>query len=207
MEVDTAPSLAYGTGALRTIDLSTDLFPRASSVALNYKWFRLAKVEYEYRPKYNVFQEGSSAAGPSIPWLWTSRAREAPATAVDPMLGTSALPVFEEVGAVMRRFNRKITIRYKPNTLSATTYAANLRPPLQSQTTFSPVYNKWFPTQDPSNMTNSADINNIPLVTYYGHYDYVDQENKGTPAAVFELVRRCTWEFREPQVANIVSAE
>lgn len=201
VETDEFATQSYALGAQRVVGLSTVAFPRAAAVAIQYKWYRLAKIDWEYRPKYNVFQEATaSTATPSIPYLWTLRAKEMPVASFDPLVGTGVLNNYQECGAVMRKFNRKITLRYKPNTLERTTIQSQAVPD-NTHNVFSPVYNKWFPTQDPNNA--STDVDNIPSVIYYGHYDYVDQDTVSAVQPAFDVFLRCTWEFKEPQLPNL----
>lgn len=202
VEVDEQASQTYGTGTQRWVALSAAAFPRTAAVAVNYRWYRLAKMEWEYRPKYNVFQESTtSTAAPSIPFIWTLRAKEMPDPPVDPLVGTGALQNLQECSAVMRRFNRRITLRYKPNTLiSSETASQATLGPTQSYT---PVWNRWYPTQQPNNTPGA-----LPLITpviYYGHYDYVDQDTKSPAAPLFDLFLRCTWEFKEPMLSNNIT--
>lgn len=192
----------YSVGSQRTVNLSQGAFPRSTAVALSYKWFRLAKLEWIYKPKYNMFTEAQTGAvNPSIPYLWTSRAKEMPDSTLDPLSGTVSVTNYQEVGAVQHKFNRQVVLRYKPNSLQTNTFSTAISSDTGTGQAFSPVWNRWFPVQQPQNTTPLGGPN-IPLVTYYGHYDFVEQDSKSSNAPVFDIVVRATWQFKEPQLPN-----
>lgn len=188
----------YNVGTIRGFSLNPTVFERASAVALNYRFYRLKKVTYIYIPKYNIFPSGL-VDSPSMPQLWTLRAKYAPATGVDPLEGTGALPFLEDCGARSRMFSKKLTVSYTPNLfVPLLVDPTNPSAPITSK----PAYNTWVPTQLPNSPGSSAN-DNIPQVVYFGHYDYVQQDLTATAPDTFDLEIRLTWEFKDPMVPNL----
>lgn len=210
------------TGYLQTFSLNSTDWPRAAQSSQQFKYFRLKHMSVTYLAPFNDFQANATLTNPQLPTFYWLRAKEAPnaAAGLDPLQGTTGvLGNLQEVGAVKSVWTRQKRVSYKPNLQSATMISA-----LNTQTSAgsaldpegtavadlttilpTPVWNKWLPTQQP-NVAAPSDSLGIPKAWYYGHYFYVDAPAAGLAGSNFiRAIVRCTWEFKEPQLPNIVA--
>lgn len=214
-------NLPLNTGVLQTFSLNTNDWPRAAAATGQYKYYRLKHLAVTYFAPFNDYTANATLTNPQTPTFYWLRAKEAPAQSLDPLQGTTGVLLnLQQVGAVKSVWTRKKVISYKPNLQSpmmvsalpslvgAGTSLAPTDPQGASATTSvvlpTAVWNKWLPTQDPLNTSN--DVFDIPRIWYYGHYVYIDAPAAGlSPPTPVRAVVRATWEFKEPQIPNIIA--
>jgi len=115
----------FNETSFRTITLSPQNFPRAATIALNYRYYKLAWVKYEYLPWGNMFQ-GAATALPQVPFLYTKRATVKPLDAVDPVIiGATSLAPLESLGARKQQLTRTVVVQYAPNNMLQGTVAGS----------------------------------------------------------------------------------
>lgn len=188
-------------------------FQRALVLASQYKLYRATKVEYEYLPTYNTFQEGT---GNSVPYLWIAMNRSGenppPTASVDRQY-------LERMGAMPIKLTKPCKKIYKPNTLMGTMSSHTIIPKegntgqILGNWSFTPKYDEWFSTEilkqayDGARYVPLSSVNEMsaspPL--YYGHYFYIQQDESVTEARVCDLVVKVHWEFKEPR--SLVDAQ
>lgn len=94
-------------GAINSV-FTLSQFPRASTLAGNFAFYKAAKVIWNYEPLYNTFQDTAGAT--SVPYLYTLMNRGQIATTPAPTLGN-----IQACGARPVKLVSKTTISYKPN--------------------------------------------------------------------------------------------
>lgn len=99
-------------------------FPRASTIAPNFKMVKPKLVEWTFEPLYNTFQESGAggANGPTIPYMYQVMNRTQD-------VGPYGLQDLQAMGAKPRKFNTKVVIKYKPNWCSAGLLQTNVVAP------------------------------------------------------------------------------
>lgn len=185
----------------------TTRFQRATVLASQYKLYRCTKVEYEYLPLFNTYQEGSGASVPYLYYSMNRNGEQFPTTGV-----TRA--TLERQGATPQKLSKKFTLAYKPNTLAGT--ASNHRLVLGTANptggviswTFTPKYDEWFTTEI---LQTTPAVNNPggPTITqagfappeYYGHW-FVVQQDGAEAVPICDVIVKVHWEFKEPRIPS-----
>jgi len=172
-------------------------FPRASTVAGNFAFYKAAKVVWNYEPLYNTFQDAAGNA--SVPYLYTvmNRAQLALPLGAVPWTRANA----QATGSMPQKLSKKIVVAYVPNWCS---------PGLQATITGGAGYTMgsrinygWLTSQGTVSRDASGNIPNyaptgakpitpddggvglfpLPIayssVNYNGHMNYIDQEVPG----------------------------
>jgi len=83
-------------------------FRRASALAPNFKWYKATSVEWTIEPLYNTFQDGTTGAEVSVPYMYMTMNR----TQDSLLLGLADL---QGMGAKPKKLVAKTVIKYKPN--------------------------------------------------------------------------------------------
>ena len=204
--VDTLPNVP----SYRRFDLSQ--FYRASSVAVNYKWYKAAKCTWTYTPLYNTFQESAAVGTVSKPQILFQMNRTQ-----DSLPLTDSFDMLS-MGSKPQAFTNNKVITYVPNWCSPGLIAIATDEPtglvsgvrqigLRANTgwlasTPQDSYNtstRLQPLTSGNQILNDGSVNAPVLpanVQYNGHIDYVYQER--AVAAVYSLVLTVTWVFKQP---------
>lgn len=172
--------------------ISLAAFKRASQIAANYQYYRIAKVEMKFRPYKDTFVSGSGVAG-SLPYLYYIIDKNESL----PLLNVG-FDQLREMGAKGIRFDdRTLTISWVPR-VSLSVNDDGGQPPwqlgkdapwLNTNGNSGDVLAKWTPS--------SVDHKGI----VYG----VEQTVSSTPEYVYETDIVCHFEFKDPLVFNDVS--
>lgn len=88
-------------------------FPRASTVAGCYKWYKPVSVTWEFTPYFTVYQAGTGTAQATAPTFYTYMNRTQ--DGAQPLSIQDQLSFMLSTGAKPRMFNKKITMKYRPN--------------------------------------------------------------------------------------------
>lgn len=207
------PNTVYNT-AFR-IDAAVDgnspasvRFQRATILASQYKFYRCSKVEYEYLPSYNTFQDGQGTTVPYLFQVMNRNGEELPAAPYDNAM-------FQRMGATPLKLTKKLMKSYKPNTLVGTAATHDIRAGgSQSNATinwtFTPQYDTWQSTEvleldDQGNSGGGTPLNSAGLApaTYYGHWFYVKQDlDRTAEDPVCDVLVKVHWEFKGPRSLN-----
>ena len=192
-----------------TRNFTLNQFNRASAIAVNYKWYKAAKVTWTYTPLYNTFQDqpGLTVSKPQI-YFSMNRTQDASVITQGSILAQGSRP---------QSFTSNKTISYVPNWCSpgllvkkTNTASGDLVEIVQcgvkAQTDWlaSPIEiieDTIIPQQlnlaAPFSAGGFANVVSASdLVTYNGHDDYIYQENADAP--VYSLVCTVTWLFKQP---------
>lgn len=94
-------------GAVNSV-FTLSQFPRASTLAGNFAFYKAAKVTWNYEPLYNTFQDTAGAT--SVPYLYTLMNRGQINTIPAPGLGN-----IQACGARPVKLVSRTSISYKPN--------------------------------------------------------------------------------------------
>lgn len=203
--IDTLPNItSYRRFAL-------DSFIRASSIAINYKWYKAAKCTWTYTPLYNTFQE-TTLGTISKPQMYFQMNRTQDST-----LGLTQAD-FLAAGSKPSAFTKNKVISYVPNWCSPgliavrrdeqTGLVASIKQVgLQAETGWlsSPIQDPHLAAPSTQPLTSGNQILNdgsviAPVlpgnVEYNGHVDYCYQER--ATAAVYTLVLTVKWVFKQP---------
>jgi len=102
---DNFPLLAYQNV------FSLASFPRAATLAMNFQFYKAAKVTWSYEPLYNTFQEATPAVGTVVskPYIYTIMNR------VQNLRAGATLENIQACGAKPQALISKKSITYKPN--------------------------------------------------------------------------------------------
>lgn len=102
---DLTPNVTYDS----TFTLAQ--FPRAATVAMNFQFYKAAKVTWNYEPLYNTFQENQIGGVSSVskPYIYMLMNR-----IQNSNMGTT-LPNIQACGAKPQAMTAKKTLTYKPN--------------------------------------------------------------------------------------------
>nr|WAE42328.1 MAG: capsid protein [Cressdnaviricota sp.] len=215
-QADLLPNTVYNT-AFRIDAITQDetavsqRFMRALTVASQYKFYRCSRVEYEYIPSYNTFQDGSGTTVPYLYHVMNRTGEELPAPPYDNAF-------LQRMGAMPIKLTKQITKSYKPNTLMGTCSTHDLvagtnptgNPGGNIRWTFTPKYDEWQSTEflGLTPQQASAGGNTMTQVgfapsTYYGHYAYIKQDRDATGEdPVCDLIVKVCWEFKDPRSLN-----
>ena len=88
-------------------------FPRASTVAACYKWYKPLSVTWEFTPYFNTFQAGSTGYTATCPTFYSYMNRTQDGN--EPIGAPQQLAYVLSTGAKPRMFNKKMVIKYRPN--------------------------------------------------------------------------------------------
>jgi len=211
-----SPNTVYNT-AFR-IDAATEdniassqRFMRAIILASQYKFYRCSKVEYEWLPAYNTFQDGN---GTSVPYLYCVMNRNGEELPVGPYDNA----MLQRMGSSPIKMTKAITKAYKPNTLVGTASQHDIVPATNPtgipggniKWTFTPKYDEWQSTEFLQATPEQASAGGNTMAsagfgpaTYYGHWFYIKQDADAVPSAeVADLLVKVHWEFKEPRSLN-----
>ena len=214
-----AAAVANAQVGLNIFDLS--MFGRAKQAATLFKFYKADWCEWEYAPRYNLY---TTLGGPSQPYMYHAMNRTQDATIG---LGPGTAQQFmTSQGAVPRRFNTKVVIRYRPNWCSPglIMQRQDSVPPSNVVTGIGMaglrVNYGWLAS--PDNQYTPGSVNtqmylagpdvsggavpnaflmsapNFPIATQYnGHYTWFD--DVGTDAnPCGDIVLRVKWSFKNP---------
>ena len=199
-------------------------FYRATTIAKNFKFYKAAKVKWEYMPFYNTLQQNNSTAVVTKPQLYWVMNRDQDPT-FEQRNSADALFSMNNQGVDPIAFTRNLEIIYRPNWCS----------PGITALTFSPVSNpnggttqvvtnvislglkkqfSWLPTPNLDdyntnryNPTTAPDYNGVPIntsptnnagVIYNGHNLYIVQENE-PDVPVCKVICTVEWLFKGPK--------
>lgn len=222
---DLDPNLGYN------FNFNLSQFRRASALAPNFKFYKATRVEWTIEPLYNTFQDGTTGAEVTVPYIYMTMNRTQDQTGI-------ALADIQAMGAKPQKLVGKKTISYVPNWCSPglNTYAnstfvtpgggtanalvriTNLGLKAQYSLLASPD------TVDANNLQNvpSYIVPSIPFgtgqdglnainanqVVYNGHTVWVDQEvPTGTLQPVARVVCTVHWSFVGPHCTYLVDAQ
>ena len=187
-------------------------FFRATSVAPNYKWYKVAKCTWTYTPLYNTFQENGSSVAVAKPQILFQMNRTQ-----DSLQNTTDFDMLS-MGSKPQQFVKNKVISYVPNWCSPGLIATSADPDtgfiknvyqsgLRANTDWlaSPPIDPYVAASAMQPLTDGNLISAKQAVTdlivpgnveYNGHIDYVYQENATAP--VYTLVLTVTWLFKQP---------
>lgn len=190
-------------------------FPRAWSLATNFKFYRAKKVMYKYEPIYNVYGEGATTD--TVPYMYTIMNRD--------QGNNQGLTIadFQKMGAIPQKFTSSKTIQYTPNWVAPGLQAFKTVRLATGENVVNDVVSQgttkhygYLATPDES--VNIYSQNNIietagmitqgyqktkaveAQVIYNGHNVYFQQNDAGTLANVAKRTLTVVWEFRGPKV-------
>jgi len=171
-----------------------------------YEQFRIEEVKYTYSPTYNTFQENATAA-PSVPIMYSVMDR---LQSLNP--STTTLSDIVQMGAQRRRFDKPITVKYRPNTMVTTglsAIGAVLTTQIETLQINGADYGRWFPcaTQNIGAGTlNTPNTLSAHTQLYNGHWVYFEQANSiaVTPCATVAITIRVS--FKNPLVNETPAA-
>lgn len=208
---DINPNLGYN------FNFNLSQFQRASALAPSFKFYKATLVEWTIEPLYNTFQDGTTGAEVTVPYIYMTMNRTQDSTGI-------GLADIQAMGAKPKKLTGKMVIKYKPNWCSPglTQYKVNPYPGLQlpvidirSQGLKAQYSALACPDTNPglnleSNITpaypggnNPSNTGMAPVITnqvvYNGHTVWVDQEiATGTLQAVARVVCTVHWSFTGP---------
>lgn len=172
-------------------------YSRASAVAANYKWYRLASIKYTYMP--NALAT-IGATGPAAGLKHIYYNMERTGLGVGPVYPTISLDYFMDNGSKPIPFGsttgKSVVIKYKPNlldSLALATDATNTNANLSE-----PVFNKWIPTFgfQPATPSDPPALND--MIEYNGHSLWCDSTGSSPIVDAFSYTVEAVWEFKDP---------
>jgi len=200
------PNISYiqNTPYFQNVQLSQ--FQRCVAMATLYEQFRIEEVKYVYTPLYNTFQEASAGpATPTVPYVYTLMDR---LQSLNP--STSVLADYVLAGARRLKFDKPITIKYRPNTVVTTgaqTAGVTVLPANQQLLQINGAdYGRWFPcvTQrvgSPGDDTpNTLSAHNQE---YNGHHIYFRQDSGVALLAIATVAITVRVSYKNPMVNNV----
>lgn len=184
-------------------------FARAKAVAANYRFYRCTKVELEFIPYANMF-----AGGTAFPELYFQVDRTAS------LVNGASLPlptkgIMMARGCLPQKWTSPIKKFYKPNVLrneqlivSGTAIGATNVVQYAVPATSTPVFNKWYETQQYNHGVDYATGNPIqvgpafdPLNLQWLGSAYCIDQPLAAPAAILGTIKmKVHWEFKQPLV-------
>jgi len=102
-----------GSTACNFSQINLGQFTRSAGVALNYRFYRITKVTYDYMPEANTFQAGTGTAE-SIPRFISVMCRDGNFNGTT-ITTAGVIADLEEMGGKFRPFLKPIKISYAPN--------------------------------------------------------------------------------------------
>lgn len=189
-------------------------FQRAVAMARLFKFYRLAKVVFDYNPDANTYQAGGSTTE-TIPFMYYNMNRDGAFNA------DQSLDQLKAAGARPIKFTKKIVIAYKPNLVQLNQIILTPNTNNYYNGNNTPVYDKWISTVGLQNAAggNKGTVDNPPsiagpsilpsvvnVVPYQGHNFYFEQSVTPSEAgSVGFATVTCMWEFKEPVLYAIGS--
>jgi len=191
---------------------SSQRFQRAITVASQYRFYRCSRVEYQYIPSYNTFQDGSGTTVPYLYHVMNRSGEELPNAPIDNAY-------LQRMGATPVKMTKTIVKSYKPNTLVGTAATHDIVPGTNPggipggniRWTFTPKYDEWQSTEFLQPTPNGVESpGGIPLnpagfgpSSYYGHYFYIKQDKDAVAEdPVGDLMVKVHWQFKDPRSMN-----
>lgn len=215
---DLNPNLGYN------FNFNLSQFQRASALAPSFKFYKATLVEWTIEPLYNTFQDGTTGAEVTVPYIYMTMNRTQDSTGI-------GLADIQAMGAKPKKLTGKMVIKYRPNWCSPglTQYTVNpalvgnpvnniksqglkaqyshlacpdTNPGLNTGSIFAPAAAPNLPVN-----TGTAEIN-ANQVVYNGHTVWVDQEiATGTLQAVARVVCTVHWSFVGPHCTYLEDAK
>jgi len=219
--VDMDPNLGYNF----VFNLSQ--FRRASQLAPNFKWYKPLSVEWTVEPLYNTFQDGTTGAEVTIPYMYLTMNRTQDQTGIQ-------LADIQAMGAKPIKLTSKQVIKYTPNWCSPglNTYANQNISGVNAiiRLTNLGLKAQYAYCASPSALPTNASAQNVPSyivpgspagfgqdgtnainasqVVFNGHTVWVDQEvPSGTLQPVARVTCTVTWHFKDPHCTYLVDPE
>lgn len=176
-------------------ELQLSMFPRALDIADNYQKYRIQKVEYIYKPRYDTFQSqyepGTSNVNPTVPYLFSKVLNYPSPTAF-------GLQFLQSLGAKPRRLDDKnLIVTYKPHVLQQGLVNQSAPVPgSAANSTSRAIRSPWLNTH----WTDSSGVTQMDNTYHYGHVFYIQQEvvNPTGLYPVAELDVNVYFEFCKP---------
>jgi len=188
---------------------SLSSYDRALAVSKNYRFYRCKKVELEFVPYANVF-----APGTAFPELYFQVDRtQGPGSGIPLPLPSKGIMLSR--GVMPTRWTSIIKRSYNPSVLRNENFIQNYNGGVVSiaAITSTPVFNKWYATQNyfapppPASATTINPTWGPSALTYFGAAYFIDQP-LAAPSAILGTVKlRVHWEFKEPLVTVEPTAE
>lgn len=181
---DIQPNQAYEP------QLTLTQFPRALDIADNYQKYRIQKVEYIYKPRFDTFQSQyipGSNVNPTVPYLF-SKVLNYPAPT------SFGLAFLQTMGAKPRRLDDKnIIVSYTPHILQEG--LASVTQGSTTQNYSRPIKKPWLNTH----VTDSSGATLMDNTVHYGHAFWIQQEvTDPNNVPVAELDVNVYFEFCKP---------
>jgi len=218
--VDLDPNLGYN------FQFNLSQFRRASNLAPNFKFYKPTLVEWTIEPLYNTFQDGTTGAEVTVPYIYMVMNRTQDQTGL-------ALADIQAMGSKPQKLVGKKTISYVPNWCSPglNTYANQAVGNVNALVRFTNMglkaqysYIACPPTDLPANAQNTPlyivpsappgfgqdgmNAVNANQCVYNGHTIWIDQE---VPTGTLQPVARVTctvhWSFKGPHCTYLVDGE
>jgi len=179
-------------------DISLQNFKRCIGMSNLYEQFRIEEVKFTYSPLYNTFQEQAGTGGPSVPSFYYTMDR---LQSLNP--STTSLTDLVQKGAQRRRFDKPVSIKYRPNTMVTTGTSNPGVASAQILQINGADYGRWFPcvTQNiGSGQFNTPNTLSAHTQLYNGHWTYFEQASAsaGSVCATVAITIRCS--FKNPLV-------
>lgn len=190
--------LLCNTSYQSTLDLS--YFPRSQAIGTNFQEYKITKLEYQFEPLFNTFQEGLAVINTVPQLLWY----------VDRTGTTTAWSKaqFEKMGVLPKKYISNMKMTFKPNTLVVSANSAILpQPALTTDLSFnySPAqsvqiqFNKWFSTQYDATLVTTNPSGAYPTA-WYGCKFLIDQQQGEVALPVGRLTVKAWISFRGPSL-------
>lgn len=220
---DLDPNLGYN------FNFNLSQFRRASALAPNFKWYKALSVEWTIEPLYNTFQDGTTGAEVTVPYIYMTMNRTQDQTGI-------ALADIQAMGAKPQKLVGKKVIKYTPNWCSpglnsyafgnfmnfpngslAQAVTGILNTGLKAQYAYlaSPdinpgqnVVSTFIPATPPALPATGMNAIAANMAVYNGHTLWVDQEvPTGTLQPVARVTATVTWHFKDPHCTYLVDPE
>jgi len=196
-------SFIQNTPYFQNVQLSQ--FQRCVAMSALYEQFRIEEVKYVYTPLYNTYQEASAGpATPTVPYVYTLMDR---LQSLNP--STTVLADYVLAGAKRQKFDRPITIKYRPNTMvtsGVSAVGAVLVTSIETLQINGADYGRWFPcvTQRVGNGgDNTPNTISAHDQQYQGHHLYFRQDSGVALLAIATVAVSIRVSFKNPMVNNV----
>lgn len=201
------------------------LFPRAQQVSMNYRWYRPVKVEWEYAPRYNTFQEDPLESNATVPMYYSVMNRTQNSSIPVDVANYQQFMISQ--GARPYKFDKIIKKTYRPNWCSSGLVGAQIAPGPSvvnvAMGGFKAEYG-WTPCPSSSGVPGTVFNSGVQQqftaypstaftstvategVIFNGHQALIVQINPGPAAGtVADVTCRVTWEFKgaQPQYTSL----
>jgi len=171
-------------------------FKRAIQMSNLYEQFRIEEVKWTYSPLFNTFQEGPGES--SVPQMYNVMDRLESLNAA-----VTTLTDLTQMGAQRRRFDKPITIRYKPNTMVMTGASNPGVATAQILQISGADYGRWFPcvTQNIGvQQENTPNTLSAHTQYYNGHWVYFEQQQANPNTNCCSIAVTIRVSFKNPCV-------